>query len=165
MPRPVFPALDANAAPESNRESDKLDAYADDTTACTLTEFESLNAIKNILTDFGEISGLKCNFDKAVIMPVGDRSMVSPEIIALGFPIVEKVKILGLEIDHNIEILTTANDKTIQKIRGIINFWQRFRLSLPGRIVIAKTLLFSQINFLGCFLMPTDEQISTMQLL
>ena len=34
---------------------------------------------------------------------------------------------------------------------------------MPGRISIAKTLLISQINFLGCFKMPTEAQLNIMQ--
>ena len=163
IPRPIFPSFNINAATEANRESDKVDAYADDTTVCTITEIGSLSAIKNILTDFGNFSGLKCNFDKTSIMLVGDREAVTNEILELGFPMVNSVKILGLEIDFDLRMLDTVHDKTIGKIRNIINFWHRFNLSLPGRISIAKTLLFSQINFLGCIIMPTEVQVTSMQ--
>ena len=143
IPRPIFPSFDTNAATEANRESDKLDAYADDTTACTVTELGSISSIKNILIAFGAFSGLKCNFDKTSIMPVGNRGAISNEIIELGFPVVDSVKILGLDIDYNLNMLETVHEKTIGKLRNIINFWQRFHLSLPGRISIAKTLLIS----------------------
>ena len=95
IPRPIFLSFDTNAATEANRESDKLDAYADDTTACTVTELGSISSIKNILIAFGAFSGLKCNFDKTSIMPVGNRGAISNEIIELGFPVVDSVKILG----------------------------------------------------------------------
>ena len=165
IPRPIFPPFDTNAATEANRESDKLDAYADDTTACTVTELGLISSIKNILIAFGAFSGLKCkcNFDKTSIMPVGNRGAISNEIIELGFPVVDSVKILGLDIDYNLNMLETVHEKTIGKLRNIINFWQRFHLSLPGRISIAKTLLISQINFLGCFIMPTEAQLNIMQ--
>ena len=163
IPRPVFPSYDTNAATKANRESDKLDAYADDTTACTITELGSLLSIKNILIAFGVFSGLKCNFDKTSIMPVGNRGAVPNKIIELGFPIVDLVKILGLDIDYNLNMLETVHEKTIGKICNIINFWHRFHLSLLGRISIAKTLLISQINFLGCFIMPNEAQLNIMQ--
>ena len=96
-------------------------------------------------------------------MLVGDREAVTNEILELGFPMVNSVKILGLEIDFDLRMLDTVHDNTIGKIRNIINFWHRFNLSLPGRISIAKTLLFSQINFLGCIIMPTEVQVTSMQ--
>jgi hypothetical protein len=41
------------------------------------------------------------------------------------------------------------------------NKWQSFNLSLPGRINIAKTMLYSQLNYLGCFLPVSENFIST----
>jgi hypothetical protein len=38
--------------------------------------------------------------------------------------------------------------------------WRPFNLSLPGRINIAKTMMYSQINYLGCFLPVPAEIIS-----
>ncbi len=51
------------------------------------------------------------------------------------------------------------------KIRNQIRFWGRFDLSLPGRVSIAKTFLYSQINYLGCFLPIIDEKINTFETL
>ncbi len=46
---------------ESAFETSKADGFADDNTTGTIFEFNSLNAIKNILNDFSGKSGLKCN--------------------------------------------------------------------------------------------------------
>jgi len=43
-------------------------------------------------------------------------------------------------------------NKITGKIQGQISRWRRFTLSLPGRINIAKSMLYSQINYLSCFL-------------
>ena len=61
-------------------------------------------------------------------------------------------------IDYDLSILTTYHTLTIQKFNNIVNFWKRFYLSLPGRISIAKTLLLSQISYIGCIISPTREQ-------
>ena len=60
-------------------------------------------------------------------MTVGDRVNLSPEILELGFTFVEKIKILGIEIDYNLSNLTLVHEKTMSKIRAIYNFWHRFR--------------------------------------
>ncbi len=39
--------------------------------------------------------------------------------------------------------------------------WRPFNLSLPGRISIAKSMLYSQINYLGCFLPMPDNITET----
>jgi hypothetical protein len=54
---------------ESNRETDKNESLADDNTTITLLEETSLLSVRNILNDFGKISGLKCNFDHPATKP------------------------------------------------------------------------------------------------
>jgi hypothetical protein len=77
--------------------------------------------------------------------------------VNLGFTIVEKLTVLGLEIDGNGH--TESNYQSIlNKIKGQLGIWRPFNLSLPGRISIAKSMLYSQINYLGCFL-PMPENI------
>jgi len=64
---------------ESGFETSKSDSFADDNSTGTLLEIESLQALKTILIDFAEISGLKCNTDKTVLMPIGPRVPVLEE--------------------------------------------------------------------------------------
>ena len=54
-------------------------------------------------------------------------------------------------------------DITIKKMKNVANFWTKFKLSLPGRIAVANTYLISQINHIGCFLTPSDFQLSEMK--
>ena len=161
VPRPVFPATQPFEH-ESNRETDKTDGFADDTTVYTKTDIHSLRNLKNILVEFGNISGLICNIDKTNIMAVGDRTALSNEIINLGFPIVDEIKLLGVSIDHELNCITASHDKTVENISKVIDFWSRFRLSLPGRLGIAKTLCLSQINYVGCIITPTANQLKEM---
>ncbi len=46
---------------ESAFETAKADGFADDNTTGTLLKYNSLLTIKNILSNFAEISGLRCN--------------------------------------------------------------------------------------------------------
>ena len=45
----------------------------------------------------------------------------------------------------------------IEKINSAVNRWARFNLSLPGRINIAKSMLYSQVNYLGSVLDLNDS--------
>jgi hypothetical protein len=45
----------------------------------------------------------------------------------------------------------------------MVRFWDRFRLSLPGRINVAKSLLLSQIGYYGSVIPVHDEQILALQ--
>jgi hypothetical protein len=44
-----------------------------------------------------------------------------------------------------------------------VDYWKQYNLTLPGRINVIKSLLFSQILYLGSFLMPSMEKIKSMQ--
>jgi hypothetical protein len=80
-----------------------------------------------------------------------------------GFKIVNNFKLLGANITANSEDLSENFEPVIQKIVSLIAYWSRFRLSLPGRITIAKTFLISQINYLGSVFLPREDQLQRMQ--
>jgi hypothetical protein len=146
---------------ESNRETDKFEAFADDNTVLALLDEPALINIKKILQDFGTISGLKCNVDKSVIMLIGreDHQQVQDFVINSGFAVVDNVKILGVKFTKNAEDITQNFDNCIEKIRKTANFWTRFKLSLIGQINIAKTLMLSQLGYLGTIFTPNELQI------
>ncbi len=81
----------------------------------------------------------------------------------LGFEIVDQVKCLGMVINNRASALESHFDETIVKVRQLIGIWSRFNLSLPGRIAISKTMLVSQIGYIGCIITPTDEQLKILQ--
>jgi hypothetical protein len=60
---------------------------------------------------------------------------------------------------------TETFEKIKDKIVNIIRYWERFKLSLPGRITIAKTFLISQLNYVGCFLPAPANIIEEIQVL
>ena len=114
------------------------------------------------MSNFGIFSGLKYNLEKSVIMPIGTTAAADPLLNESGFTVADSVLILGFKITYNLANLATDHEKTIQKIRKIINFLNRFGLSLPGRINIAKSLLLSQINYVRSIIMLDTVQLKTM---
>ncbi len=70
----------------------------------------------------------------------------------VGLAVVDSVTILGLEIIGDSLVFNNNFERICTKIINNISTWNRFNLSLPGRICIAKTMLYTQINYLGCFL-------------
>jgi hypothetical protein len=148
---------------ESNKETDKAEGFADDTTGLSLFELESLSTLKRILIEFGSFSGLQCNVDKTVLMQVGYRPAPPQEILDLGFTFVDEIKILGMTIDHSLDNLDENFLGILESIKKSANYWKRFRLSLPGRINVAKSLLVSLVNYLGCFLMPKPNTLNSIQ--
>jgi hypothetical protein len=146
---------------ESCRETDKVESLADDTTIITLFESASISRIRGILDDFGQVSGLRCNYDKTMVMPVGTVNDVN--IDTAGFSISNNIKLLGLKLTADLNSFDNAFVEIREKIHRLILFWERFRLSLPGRIAILKTLLIPQLNYLGCFLAPDIEILMSIQ--
>ena len=148
---------------ESNRETDKVESFADDKTVSFLATPEGLRAICQILEDFSMISGLHCNMDKSVLMYVGSDDPVPEYLSQYEFKLVDCITILGMKIDRKLEKLQDGHIATMSKVSKIINFWDRFYLSLPGRINIAKTLILSQISYLGSIITPTDESLRSLR--
>jgi hypothetical protein len=135
----------------------KVFAFADDANMIIKFNYEKLFLIKTILADFGALSGLEFNVEKTTILPIGPNVPLDNRIKDLGFTIADEVTILGLKIGKGTGTVAENFTNTLSKIRNHITEWSRSRLSLPGRIVIAKTMLYSQIKYLGCFLdFPND---------
>ncbi len=110
------------------------------------------------MEEFGSLSGLVCTVEKTVILPIGNNVNFDDRIVTLGFQLADKLTILGLEISN--KGFTEKNfDNIVNKIRSQVGAWRPYNLSLPGRINIAKTMLYSQINYLGCFLPVPVETI------
>jgi hypothetical protein len=70
---------------------------------------------------------------------------------------------LGLDIEKGLKNFNIAFEKIFEKIKNIISFWERFYLTLPGRLAVMKTLIIPQLNYLGCFVQPSDEIITKIQ--
>ena len=64
-----------------------------------------------------------------------------------------------MEISADTSNFSDSAKKISEKIKKEINSWARFRLSLPGRIGVTKSLLFLQFNYLGAILPFTTEEI------
>jgi len=148
---------------ESSGESSTAEGFADDTTATILFDLTNLSNLKKILQDFASFSGLKCNVDKTMLMQIGQKVPVSRDILDLGFQLTEKIKILGMEIDSDLTELE-SNFETIEtKIRKSIAYWERYNLSVLGKINIVKSLLISLLSHIGCILQPSSARISSIQ--
>jgi hypothetical protein len=89
---PIYPQINAQQEAggvfrnESNYETSKNVSFADDSTTLTFFEYPDLAALKENLENFSKLSGLKCNFDKTVIVRIGEiNSPPDPRIFELGF--------------------------------------------------------------------------------
>ena len=127
-------------------------AMADDATCLVRRDLETLKRIKQILREFGTLSGLCCNIQKTALIPVGLVDEIPQEILELGFEVKESATILGMDISNDWHDLDETATKITNKIQKESNWWSRFNLNLLGRISVAKSMLYSQVNYLGSFL-------------
>jgi exonuclease III len=161
--RGVDAEYNTHLAQESNRETDKADSFADDNSTATLAEFASLNKLKQITVEFSSFSGLQSNAEKTTLLKIGTADVLPNEILDIGFNVVDEVTLLGLTVNRNLSSLTVHFDEIAGKVSRMIEHWDRFRLSLPGRISICKTFMLSQIGYLGSILTPSNQQINRLQ--
>jgi hypothetical protein len=122
-----------------------------------------LYKLKQILEDFSKISGLKCNFDKTCVIPLNCGADDIALISQVGFKIVDNVTLLGFRLDENGPMTEIIFQDVYRKICNIIAMWDRYKLSLPGRIGIFKSLLLSQVSFHGSILRPSTDTVKRIQ--
>ncbi len=149
---------------ESNRETGRNQSMADDNTTLALLTTANLARLRSILDDFGDISGLRCNYDKTCILKVGPDPPEPIDLLDLhSFVLTDSLTLLGMEVKKE---LNNENDiflKIQEKILNIVRFWDLFRLSLPGRISVVKTLILLQLNYLGCIIKPSPQLLRDLQ--
>ena len=71
--------------------------------------------------------------------------------------------ILGFEIDNKLKNLGKNYFRVFDKIKGIIKSWTPYKLSLKGRLTIAKTLLVSQPTYISTVLTPNEKKLEEIQ--
>ena len=138
-------------------------SYADDVSIRLNGEPENIVNVKNILDDFGKLSGLKINVEKTQVLPINVTPDFAENIAETGFSIVKNLTILGLDISENFHLEETNFNKLMVKIRGMSLFWKKFKLSIVGRINIAKTYLLSQIGFYAPVIAFSEIQMETLR--
>jgi exonuclease III len=151
------------AANVVSHRSKKVFAFADDCNILAACKPETIREIVRVLNDFGKISGLECNVQKSHILPIGHLPVITDEIRDLGFSIVQEMTVLGFEISNDPNILRKNAETIRDKIIGQYRIWSRYNLSLPGRINIAKTMMYSQLNYKGCVIPVPDDIITAIE--
>jgi hypothetical protein len=64
-----------------------------------------------------------------------------------GIKVQTECKLLGVLIDNKGKNINSNWEKCKTKIRGLINYWNQYNLTLTGRVLVAKTFLLSQVSF------------------
>ncbi len=145
-------------------QTKKNESFADDSSNLVALKLETLTTIKQVRDDFKKLSGLSCNLEKSFVMRIGDLSgEICQSIRNLGFTFRDRITLLGFILQNYGDITATNFEQVSTKIDSLIRFWERFFLSLPGKIVVYKTFLIPQLNYIASVLTPSINVLSTLE--
>ena len=122
----------------------RTNQYTDDTTIFLNGSRESFFATLKVLESFGQLSGLRVNYEKTKAMWIGTYShnhKIEVKDKDIEWP--DKIKALGvwLRLDAERSQLLNYKERS-EKISKIINDdWSHRRLTLIGKITVIKSLL------------------------
>ena len=120
-----------------------------------------LKCILRILREFETVSGLKINVNKTQLMVTGgDGERIGSQIE--GIKVVNSIEVLGVHIDRKLVNLDLNWEKILRKMVNQSNYWKLFRLSISGRVMIAKTYMISQATYLMGALPVNDDILDRM---
>lgn len=118
--------------------------FADDILLFTTSPQTDIPAIQNIFNSFRKCSGLRINFAKSEILPLGAPTF-RPWLSSSPFNINEKhITYLGIKIGKDPSSLYHLNyPPLISKIIGELEAWSNLPLSLFGRCALFKMVLLA----------------------
>ena len=109
----------------------RSETFADDTTIFLERTAKKLRYATKFITAFHKISGLACNIDKTVVIPIGlitdKHNILCPD---LGMVWDDTFTILGFSLDSKLKYLDINFKKIKDKIEGQIKSWTPYHLSL-----------------------------------
>jgi len=139
----------------------KLCQYADDTQILLDGSEKTVRNTVQLLDNFSQISGLKVNYSKSELAPLGrSRMEIYTHNFSPGMKMTfDKIKVLGVTLPTNgkIEDLIKLNfEEKKQKIKDIVHSWSKRNLTLFGKVTIIKSLIIPQITYLLSILPNPD---------
>ena len=142
----------------------RSETFADDTTIFITRNEHNLRHATKYISQFHSISGLACNLDKTVIIPIGTNTDTNDKLCPdLGMEWHDSFTILGFHIDSKLRNLDKNFKLVKERIKNIISLWRQYNLSLRGRITIAKVKLVSQLTYISTVLDPNQTLLDEIQ--
>ena len=72
--------------------------------------------------------------------------------------IVDSISVLGIKIDRKLEKLDENWEKVVGKMENYSRYWKMFKLSISGRVMVARTYIISQATYLmGIIPLPANK--------
>jgi hypothetical protein len=126
-----------------NKMEIKLTQLADDTTLF-LEDKHSLSIALKALQAFYENSGLKLNYSKTEVLPIG----IHNDLHKFPVKVVQKSYSLGIWYFNNVDTIIAENHQIkLAELEKIFNKWKSHKLSLYGKTTVIKTLATSKLLY------------------
>ena len=139
----------------------KLTQLADDTTLF-INNLQSFKNCISILKDFQSCSGLKLNYSKTEILPLGTHTNLQEAPVK----IVDKAFSLGIWYLKSMDDVISENyNKKITNLTHTLNKWKARNLTIIGRCTVIKTLISPKINHITANLQTPDWFVKDVQTL
>ena len=127
----------------------RLSMYADDVVSFVKPTAADINNLRNILINFGEMTGFQTNIRKTIVTPIAcdginlDNVLANLPVARAAFPI----KYLGLPLTVR-RLRKIDFQPLIDKATGKLSTWQGRNLTQAGRVYLTKAVLSSQPIYL-----------------
>ena len=96
--------------------------------------------------------------EKTAVILIGGNYEINDKLcpqLALSWE--NNFTLLGFQIDSRLKLLNENYEKCFKKVHEIGRKWARYRLSLKGRITIAKTFLLPQFTYVASVMDPSPN--------
>jgi hypothetical protein len=140
-------------------------AFADDTSIICKLSIDNINRILSIFNSFESLSGLSLNISKSEILPFNhnDDEVINYIKNHFEFKIVDELCTLGITISNKEDCEEINYLKISKKVKKIIAMWEKYSLTIYGRLNVAKTFLLSQISYSGAILRYNPIQLNEIE--
>ena len=133
-----------------------LSQFADDTAIYLDGSEESFCQCINILSKFGNMSGLSMNYKKTVVVWLGSKKKSNERFMRdrnflwdPGGPNESIFKYLGIKFSTDIKNIVHLNfENKINEIEKLLKIWSQRSLTPFGKITVIKTLALSKLTYL-----------------
>uniref|UniRef100_A0A8C6U0A8 Reverse transcriptase domain-containing protein n=1 Tax=Neogobius melanostomus TaxID=47308 RepID=A0A8C6U0A8_9GOBI len=133
----------------AGQEEHKIFLYADDLLLVTSNPTTTIPLITSLIDNFSKISGYRINWAKSEVMPI---SGISLNMSTTQWPFKRtpnNMIYLGIKLTRNIDEMMHLNlEPIIQSIKLLLSNWEKFFISIIGRINLIKMIIIPKINYL-----------------
>ena len=102
----------------------------------------------NVINLFGTYSGLKINYEKTEVLPLGNKEVAVRNFELEGTKFKKTIKILGVLFTYNTSLFRKLNFESIEKsLKNLQKGWGWRGLTLIGKVQIKKSFALPEILY------------------